>query len=410
MPPVLVVGAGLAGLRCAGLLHAAGVPVRVLEASDGIGGRVRTDRVDGFRLDRGFQLLLTAYPSLGASFDLGALDLRAFKPGALVWRRGRLRRVADPLRDPLGGLATLTSGIGTLGDKLRVLGLRFASQRGTVASLFDGPQVSTLQALRARGFTDDMIEGFLRPFLGGVFFDAALDSSDAMLYFVWRMFSAGDAAIPNEGMGALSGQLAARLPEGAVELGVRVTAVDAEGVRTGSTRQPARAVVVATQAPAAAELLGGRAPQGRQTTTVWYAAPRSPTQEGVLVLDGEGQGPVNHLACVSDVAPGYAPAGQHLIAANVVGPSVGDDEELCAAVRRQVAVWFGSEVDAWRRLRVHRIAHALPGDGPDGVLAGREGALHPSGCFVAGDHRWHGSIEGALRSGAQAAEAVLSRI
>ncbi|MGA1525128.1 MAG: FAD-dependent oxidoreductase, partial [Planctomycetota bacterium] len=105
--PVLVVGAGLAGLTCARALSAAGVPVRVLDAADAVGGRVRTDVVEGFRLDRGFQVLQTAYPEARRALDYGALELRPFEPGALVRVAGRFVRVVDPWRRPLGALASI---------------------------------------------------------------------------------------------------------------------------------------------------------------------------------------------------------------------------------------------------------------------------------------------------------------
>ncbi len=80
-PDVLIVGAGLSGLSCALWLHEGGLSVLVLEASDGIGGGVRTDEVEGFLLDRGFQVFLMAYPEAQRVLDYGALDFKPFYPG-----------------------------------------------------------------------------------------------------------------------------------------------------------------------------------------------------------------------------------------------------------------------------------------------------------------------------------------
>ena len=100
MTDVAIVGAGLAGLTCAQDLTRAGLQCTVVEATDGVGGRVRTDAVDGFLLDRGFQILLSAYPQVKQRLDTAALDIGDFEPGALVRTpmasRGSAIRCAGP--------------------------------------------------------------------------------------------------------------------------------------------------------------------------------------------------------------------------------------------------------------------------------------------------------------------------
>lgn len=186
---VIIVGAGLAGLACARTLHQAGLPFLLLEAADGLGGRVRTDRVEGFLLDRGFQVLQTAYPEAKRVLDYRALDLRAFAPGALVYFDGRLHRVADPWRQPQYLPATLLSPIGTLADKLRVARLRWRACRGGVDELFRRPETTTWEALRGQGFSASIIERFFRPFFSGVFFDRELAATSRMFEFVFRMLA-----------------------------------------------------------------------------------------------------------------------------------------------------------------------------------------------------------------------------
>jgi phytoene dehydrogenase-like protein len=398
---VIVVGAGLAGLTAARHLHRAGVEVTVLEASDGVGGRVRTDRVDGFRLDRGFQILLTAYPAAQAELDYGALDLRAFKPGALVRKQGGFHRVADPFRDPVGGLQTLVSPVGTFLDRFRVLKLRMDSQRGTLRELFSRPSRTAHEELRARGFSEDMIGCFWRPFLGGALFDADLSSSSRMMAFVLRMFSEGGNAVPATGMGAMPLQVAADLPEGAIRLSTRVAEVRANGVTLADgTVLACDAVVLAADHRGFGALLGETVPEPRSTTTVWYAADQPPVSEPVLLLNGDEPGPVNHLAVMDQVAPTYAPPGASLVAANLLGVPDDDPDE---AVRAQLRSWFGPPVKSWRRLATHRIPMALPR-----IAAGLPSASrHPSGVFVAGDHLAHGSLQAAFETGRLAAEAVL---
>lgn len=416
--PVVVVGAGLAGLACAVTLHDAGVAVRVLEASDGVGGRVRTDVVDGHRTDRGFQVILTAYPELHHGFDLDALDLREFRPGALVWRDGRGHVVSDPIRDPRHALATATAPVGSLADKLRIARLRHDVRRPHPARLISGPgagdDVTTMEALRRRGFSATTIDRFFRPLVGGIQLDPALGTSRRMFDVIFRMLADGAAAVPAAGMGALPAQLAARLPEGTVQLGARVTSVRPDGVTvtSGSSSDHGRdhtvaasAVVVAVEGPAAAALLGLPAVGSKSVGSVWFAADDAPTDHALVVLDGTGRGPVLNAAVMTNVAPSYAPAGRHVIATAAPG-HVGEDLE--DVTRRQLRRWWGSQVDRWDVLRTYRIHHGQPTQPPP--LRPKRSVRLDDDVFVCGDHRDTASIQGALHSGRRCARAVLDVI
>ncbi|HEX8297541.1 MAG TPA: FAD-dependent oxidoreductase, partial [Rubricoccaceae bacterium] len=336
---VAVVGAGLAGLACARHLVQNGISCRVFETSDGVGGRVRTDVVDGFRIDRGFQVLLTAYPEASAVLDYAALDLRAFEPGALVRLDGRWERVGDPFRDVGALLPTLRARVGTLGDKLRVLRLRESVRRGTPESLWSRPETSTLDALRTRyGFSARMTDRFFRPFLGGVLLDRDLGASSRAFEFYFRMFGEGDAVVPALGIGAIPEQLASRLPPGTVCLNAPVEAVepDGSGLRLASGEAVAcRAVVVATDAAAVPGLVPGTpVPAWKGTVQIAWAAPRVRPAGAVLMLDGDGHGPVNNVQVMSAVAPELAPAGvpgakrEALVTASVLGTPLEDDAAL----------------------------------------------------------------------------------
>jgi protoporphyrinogen oxidase len=407
---VVVVGAGVAGLACAVELADAGATVRVLESAEAVGGRVRTDALDGFLLDRGFQILLTAYPEARRLLDYDSLGLGAFYPGALVRVGGRFVRVADPFRRPLDALRTLAAPVGTPADKLRLLALRRQARAGTVEELFRRPQRSTIEHLRAAGVSERMLEPFLRPFLAGVFLDPALETSSASFEFVWRMFSSGPAALPAGGMGRIPAQLASRLPAGSVATGVRVVAVDEAGVSLESGEWiEAGAVVLAVDPAAAAELTGEKEPLLREARCVYFAAERSPLEEPILVVDGEGGGPITTLCVPSDVTVGYAPPGDALVSVACVGA---DDEgtPLVEAVRRQLVGWFGAEAAAWRHLRSYRIPGALPAFPPGAPPPGTQPATLSSGVFVCGDHREHPSLNGALASGRRAARDVLDRL
>lgn len=409
-PDVLIVGAGLAGLCCAKRLAECGVRFCILEASDGVGGRVRTDLVDGFRLDRGFQLYLTAYPEGRRVLDLAALDLKPFSRAALVWVNGRFRRVADPRSEPSIALS-LFNAVGSAADKLRLVKLYWMLTRGRLDRQTAKAERLTLDLLReAAGFGPRMIDRLFRPFFGGVALEKELTTSSRFFRFVFRMFAEGPGAVPAAGMQAVPDQLAAGLPQNSVRLGARVRQLGHREVTLdhGETLR-ARAVVIATEGPAAARLLGDEVPDpgSNGSTTLWYAADRAPVAEPILMLDGEGRGPVNSVVVLSNAAAAYAPSGKALISAAVVGVPADGDDDLDRRARGQLRAWYGSAVDGWRLLRVDRIAHALP-DQTAGKLDPwqRPVRLRP-GLYVCGDHRDNGSIDGAMTSGFRAAQAAM---
>lgn len=408
-PEVVIVGGGLAGLAAARTLTAAGIPTLLLEASAELGGRVATDEVEGFLLDRGFQVLLDSYPEAQRALDLHALDLRPFVSGALVHRDGRLGRVSDPWRDPVAGLRSLVSGIFSPTDVSRMIRLRhdaMAASGGEAAA----SDVTTAEALIARGFSERAVESFFRPFFGGVFLDARLDPPRHWFEFLFAMFARGRATLPATGMRAIPRQLAATLPPGTVRLSSAVRSVRPGLVELASGERFApRATILATDARALSALVPGtRAPAWGGCVTLYYAATHSPVGEPVLLLNGEpGTGPLNHVCVPSDVAPGYAPAGAHLVSATILGAPESDDGTLDRSARVQLAGWFGADaVREWRLLRASRVVHSLP----------RVGARTPSdaavrlqdGLYACGDHLETPSINGALRSGRRAAEALLA--
>ena len=408
---VIVVGAGLAGLAAARRLHAAGRDVQLLEGSDGVGGRVRTDVVDGFLLDRGFQVLLTGYPAARAQLDLDALDMRPFRAGVVIRSDGGFSRLADPLREPIAAMGGLSSPVLTMMDAARLLKLRADVQRPDGQTVASRAQITTAQRLAAAGFSDRIIERFFRPFLTGVFFDPELATSSRMFELVFRSFFQGDVAVPAAGMGAMTQQLADRLPAGAVRLNAPVAKVQPRQVtlRDGEVLT-AEHVVVATEGPVAAALLGDRvtvAP-GLGAAALWWAADASPVGAADLVLDGTGDGPVNTLAVMSDVAPTYAPAGRSLIAGSLVGMPNVSDAEVDRDARRQLRDWYGSQVDSWELLRVDRIPYAQPRQEPADLTTLARSVAVDDGLWVCGDHRDTSSIQGALVSGRRTADAILA--
>ena len=410
-PDVIIVGGGLAGLAAARTLSAHGVSVLVLEREAMVGGRVATDLVDGFRIDRGFQVLLDSYPEAQRALDLASLDLRAFGSGALV-RRGRgFGRVGDPWRDPFAALATLRSGAFSPLDAWRMLRLRGRALRAVDGAGIGTDGTPTMDRLRADGFSDAAIDRFFRPFFGGVFLDRALTSPADWFTFLFGMFATGSATLPAQGMGALPAQLAAGLPAEAVRCSTSVARLTDTGV-TLADGEPiaAKAVVVATDAGTYATLLGRAdgAVAWSGCATLSFDAPEAPIDVPLIALAGpQERGPIHHCCVPSLVAPTYAPAGRHLVSATVIGPVTPDDASLERAARTQLGEWFGATtVAGWRLLRVSRVPYSLVRAVRDEATAAALVRVAP-GRYAAGDHLETPSINGALRNGRRAAEALL---
>lgn len=414
---VVVVGSGLAGLAAATHLSAAGRDVVVVEASDGVGGRVRTDVVDGFLLDRGFQVLLTAYPEARRMLDYDALDLRWFAPASYVQIGTRRARIGDPFREPLKLISTMKAPVGTIADKLRVANLRFDVKRTPIDELWTRPETTTEARLQGLKFSTSMIETFFRPFFAGIQLDSSLQTSSRMFDFIFRMLSDGGNAVPARGMGQITIQLASKLPEGTIRLNSCVEELVDGGVRLrGGELIRARKTVVATDGPHAKELLKQFPPVGsNRVTCVYFAATESPYGEPLIMLNGNGNGGdagsglINNLCVHTNVSPLYAPPGNHLISASIIGDhGLVSERELLGTVKSQLRSWFGAGVDSWEHLRTYDIAHAQPAQRPPALDPPQRPVLLDGGVYVCGDHRDSASIHGALLSGRRAADAILT--
>src|SRR5919202_5927417 len=404
---VVVVGAGLAGLACARRLTASGVPVTVLEAADRVGGRVRTDVVDGFRCDRGFQLLNPAYPEVRRVLDLRALRLRPLPAGVVVAIGDRRRLLTDPRRTPpsdlpraaAGALATLRSP----GEVAAFARWALRAVRAHPADLLAAPDEPWGPALDRLGIGSELRHAVLEPFLAGVIGERDGSTSRRYVDLLMRSFTRGRPSVPWEGVQAVPDQLAGMLPAGAVRTGVRIASVSPGRVRTPDADLAARAVVVATDPARAHDLLGLPVPATRGLTTFWHVAPEPPTRAPQLHLDGDARGPVVNSVVLSASAPGYSPDHRSLVATTVLGDAGNAGTE--AAVRTQLRYVYGADTRRCELLLTHALPQALTAMPPP--LDVRRPVALGDGLFVAGDHRDSASSQGALVSGRRAADAVL---
>jgi phytoene dehydrogenase-like protein len=420
-PEVIVAGGGLAGLVAARHLAAAGADVTVFEREPTVGGRVRTLERDGYRFDRGFQVLFTAYPAVRRELDLGALDLRRFAPGATVAGPDGRWALADPLREPRAVPATLSNPYVSVGDVLRIVRLWLRLRRTDPDDVFAGDDERIDDFLRDRGFSERFLEGFVAPFYGGITLDRSLSTSSRVFEYTFRTLAAGGIAVPAAGMGTIPAQLAARVREagGTVETDVAVDSISPEGtdpsgsvvVETDGASVAADAVVVATDPPTARELTGVSAipVDGRGCVTQYYGLPADAGLETDrrLLLNATDRGP-NHVVPQGAVAPEQAPDDATLISATFLGDSAASDAELADRTRRTLESWFPDRrFDALEPLYTARVPFAQF-DQPPGIHDRLPDVRDPAGpVYLAGDYTRWSSIQGAMESGRRAAKAVI---
>jgi len=387
------------------------VDVQVIEASETLGGKLQTDHVEGFRLDRGFQAFFTAYPHAAQVLDYAALDFRAFESGAQVRWSGRWHTVSQEHI-----WAAAFSSYLSPSDKLRLLAWNREVQTMDVDDPWEIPDESTNILLVRRGFSDAFIERFASPFFGGIFLDRTLEVSAQAFTFVWKMLLEGQTVIPSAGMAAIPAQLAKTLNPSAIQLNQLVTELlrDAHGRVAGvrladGSAVMASTVVLATDPATQCRLAGVPAPApGKSSTCVYFDVPELP--EGgrpILMLQGNGPGYVNEVVPVSAVVPECAPKGRHLVSATILGTPHRSEKEIALDARYELEAWFPKlYVRGWRPLAVYCIPNAQLSQDP-GFRAVADQTFRPTpGLVYAGECTTYSSIDGAILSGIRAADQV----
>jgi phytoene dehydrogenase-like protein len=408
----IVVGAGLAGLTCAKVLRERGAEVSVFEASDDIGGRVRTDERDGFLLDRGFQVYFTSYPVAGRHLDYEALDFRSFDPGVIV-RRGLEKSVlSDPLRDPKALVPSLLSDAATLGDKLRTLVLvaRTSTVGVSAGEGNGGADTSTLEYLKTAGLSERYIDSFFRPFYGGITLNRQLTTSARVLRFTLRMLASGCTVVPALGMGEIPRQLVSHLPEGDVQLNRPVEDLLREdervvGVRVAGEEHEADAVVVATDAPAARALTGEAVPEGSVGEVCIYYETDGIGSGKKILLNAEDGAFVNNAVEMSNISEKYAPPDRHLLYAVALTGMELLDEVLYRRGIEDLSRWYpGAD---FRPLALRRVPYGQFAQPPGIHSRLPKNTTQTPGLVLAGEYTEDSSINGSMLSGEKAAGAVI---
>lgn len=419
---IIIVGAGLAGLTCAKELTEAGKQVLVLEAADQAGGRVRTDyHEDGYRLDRGFQVLFTAYPAAMRHLNYESLKLRKFDPGAILLKNGKRYQIADPLRDPQHLLAGILNPLIPAIDKARALRLVAQIGRQATAEIFagkqqpDGRDETTLAYLNRLGFSKKFIDNFVRPFYGGIFLDRSLSTSARMFQFTFKMLATGDTILPAEGIQRIPEQLSQALPRGTVRCSAQVSELlvdnqQVQGVRLANGEKiAAEQVVIATSSPMAEKLTKKTLPtQGMGTVCLYFAGDERLYAERKILLNTEPDAYINNAVLLTNIAPTYAPPRKHLLSVSIAGIPEGDDELIVERCRAELARWFPEHnLARWQLLGLYRIPFAQFAQ-PAGIYDELpDNQTDIEGLYIAGEYTKSSSIQGAMHSGEHAAKELL---
>ena len=400
---VVVIGAGVAGLAAARECAIHGASVLVLEASDDVGGRIRTDEVDGLLLDRGFQLHNPAYPEAQRVLDQQALDLKPFVAGVIAMTASGPVRLADPRQRPGWAPSALARASGSLPAKLRFASYAWKASRRNMQDMLNEPDRTSASALKAAGIDGALFDTVVRPFLSGVFLESELSTSARMMNLILRSFVRGTPSVPARGMQAIPRQLHDALPPQTVRLHTAARSVSAGRVRTDDGDVTAPVIIVATDGPASSALLPGLSTSpGRSVTTWYFVADTVPNPDAVLIVDAHG--PVLNTVVLTNAAPSYATGGRCLISASALGlePASPDD------VRRHLERMYGTSTRGWQHVATYPIPYALPAMSVP--LEVRPPIDLGDGLLLAGDHHATASIQGALASGRRAARAAMTKL
>ena len=408
-PTITIIGAGIAGLTAAVYLHKNGFKIQILEASDRAGGRIKTDKIDGFLLDHGFQVFLDSYPEAKKILDYKALNLKKFLPGATVLYDGGQFEIADPFRRPSALFATLFAPVGSIKDKINTLFLKYKLLKISLSDIFIQKEQSTLKQLSDYGFSNKMINRFYKPFFSGIFLENELNTSNRMFDFIMKMFSDGNATLPESGMEEIPKQLVALLPDNSIFYNTKVVAIDNNTITTENGPEfQSDKIIIATEASLfAKKYVVNLNTKSHQVTNIYFEASQAPTNKAVVVLNAsENKKWVNNMTVMSNISKKYAPSEKVLISVSFNGIPEVSDEELANYMKNELKQWYGEQVNLWKMIKAYRINYALPNlDSIENEMDVQKMKITEN-LFICGDHLLNGSINAAMKSGRLVAELI----
>lgn len=403
---IYIIGAGLSGLVAALELEKAGFAPVILEASDRIGGRMKTDVLDGFRLDHGFQVLNTAYPEAKKYLNLEALHLKKFEPGAVIFEGRNAYAISDPMRNPLKIVSMAFSKVGTILDKVKMFTLTQELKKKENEVIFAEPSIPTHQYLKEYGFSDQIIEKFFEPFFRGIFLEKNLNTSSRMFEFIFKMFSLGYAVVPEKGMGEIPEMIKNQLSQTQIYFNSPVKSVEGTQINleNGETLEADR-IIIAVQPDRLMKQLQGQFAPPQKVTNLYFSTQHSFLARPMIGLV-PGNQLINNLVFMTDVSPAYSANGQALLSVSVLDPKR-PENELIQAVQKELEELSGIKAEYFKHVKTFDIQYALPYvDDPKYFISFTETKI-TEGVFLAGDYLLNGSINAAMTSGRIAAEAVI---
>lgn len=409
MHDVIIIGAGIAGLTAANYLEEYGYTPLIIEATSKIGGRVKTDVIGGFRLDRGFQVFLPAYPEAKKLLDYDTLQLKYFKPGAkIMLESGEIETISDPLRDYSALFPTVFSGIGTIKDKIKIFKLKKRLEHKKIDEIFEQRGMSTQKYLRHEGFSEDIIDAFFQPFFRGIFLESLLDTNSNMFEFIFKMFSEHNAAMPALGIAALPEQLKNRLKRTSFRFDERVTHIEGDVVFTSHHNEiKSPLIVIGTEATG---IVRQYQPEFNgnfvSTSCIYFSSPKIKNSGQYIYLNATKGALVNNVVVLDHISEEVAPKDKSLISCSIVGLSTLGNEELLPNVKEELKKWFGVQVEQWQHLKTYHIPYALPTQQQVAYDIPLQSLKIKEGIYVCGDYLLNGSLNAAMTTGRLVAEAI----